>query len=106
MLTIRCQLERSIPFHLRCRVAFLALPSVYPNQQDAIRNTPSVNKRDLRRTFEQHTFALAISENVIHIFRLYFMRAIGERPDDPSRSIFEKAFLAFVERCNVSKTPL
>jgi hypothetical protein len=44
--------EKAIPFPLRCRTAYLSLPSLYPNQQDAIIDTPEINKRDLRVTLQ------------------------------------------------------
>ena len=43
-----------------------------------------------------------ISENVINLYRSYFMRALNEDPIDPLRSQYGQPFLLVVERSNVS----
>lgn len=97
----RCAFERQIPFHLRCRTALLALPSVYADAESATRDSPEVNQRNLHRTFQQFTLALNVSESILFLQRPYFVKALQEAPQDPTRSIYGKSYLAVVERCNV-----
>lgn len=52
-----CAFERDVPFYLRCRTAALATTSVYYEPVMAVRDTPELNKRDLRRTFEVRRIA-------------------------------------------------
>jgi len=96
-----CAFERHIPFHLRCRTALLALPSVYADADSATRDSPEVNRGDLHRTFQQFTLALNVSECILFLQRSYFVKALQEAPQDPTRSIYGKSYLAVVERCNV-----
>ncbi|KAL1410582.1 hypothetical protein Q8F55_004595 [Vanrija albida] len=96
-----CAFERQIPFHLRCRTALLALPSVYADAESATRDSPEVNQRNLHRTFQQFTLALNVSESILFLQRPYFVKALQEAPQDPTRSIYGKSYLAVVERCNV-----
>ncbi|KAK7222982.1 hypothetical protein V2G26_010985 [Clonostachys chloroleuca] len=96
-----CAFESSIPFHLRCRDALVATISLYPTPEAAICDSPLPNRRDLKRTFEQFTLAMHVSEAVLFLQRPYFVRAMNENPADPVLSKYGASFLAVVERCNV-----
>lgn len=48
----RVQFERDIPYGLRCRTVLLALPSVYHDPQTAIRESPELTRKDLRKTLQ------------------------------------------------------
>ncbi|OCF31477.1 hypothetical protein I316_06879 [Kwoniella heveanensis BCC8398] len=93
--------ERSIPYYIRCRTALLALPSLYTDASKAEAESPALNKRDLRRTFEQYSLAMMISETIVNLYRPYFMRALIECPGDPLRTVYGQAYLSVVERSNV-----
>ncbi|WVW79040.1 hypothetical protein I302_101003 [Kwoniella bestiolae CBS 10118] len=93
--------ESSIPFHLRCRTALVALPSLYSDASSAVAESPEVNKRDLRRTFEQFSLSMIVSETIVNLYRPYFMRALIECPTDPLRTPYGQAYLSVVERSNV-----
>ncbi|OXG79806.1 hypothetical protein C345_05536 [Cryptococcus neoformans A2-102-5] len=93
--------ERSIPYYIRCRTALLALPSLYTDASKAEAESPALNKRDLRRTFEQYSLAMMISESIVNLYRPYFMRALIECPGDPLRTVYGQAYLSVVERSNV-----
>ncbi|CAK9787335.1 unnamed protein product [Cutaneotrichosporon oleaginosum] len=95
-----CAFERHIPFGMRCRTALLALPSVYADAESATRDSPPVSA-NLARTFQQFTLALNVSEAILFLQRPYFVRALQEAPQDPTRSAHAKSYLAVVERCNV-----
>lgn len=101
-----CAFEQQIPFPLRCRTALLALPSVYPDPDVAVQESPSVNRRNLHRTLQQFTLYLNISEQIVFLQRPYFVRALQEEPRDPTRSQYAKSYLAAVERCNVGMSTL
>jgi hypothetical protein len=96
-----CAFERQIPFHLRCRTALLSLPSVYADADSATRDSPGVTHGDLHCTFQQFTLALNVSECILFLQRPYFVKALQEAPQDPTRSGYGKSYLAVVERCNV-----
>lgn len=64
--------------------------------------SPAINRRDLRRTFEQHWLALIVSETIVNLYRPYFIKALVERPTDPTRTAHGQAFLSVLERSNVS----
>jgi hypothetical protein len=96
-----CAFERQIPFHLRCRTALIALPSVYADAESATRDSPEVARGNLHRTFQQFTLALNVSETILFLQRPYFVKALQEAPQDPTRSAYGKSYLAVVERCNV-----
>jgi hypothetical protein len=51
---------------------------------------------------QQYTLALNISENVLFLQRPYYVRALHERPLDPTLSTYGESYLAVVERCSVS----
>lgn len=98
----RCAFERRIPYDLRCRTALVSLPSAYPDARVAEAESPALNRRDLRRAFEQHWLALIVSETIVNLNRPYFIKALVERPDDPTRTAYGQAFLSVLERSNVS----
>lgn len=101
----RCAFERRIPYDLRCRTALVSLPSAYPDARVAETESPALNRRDLRRAFEQHWLALIVSETIVNLNRPYFIKALVERPDDPTRTAHGQAFLSVLERSNVSALP-
>jgi hypothetical protein len=47
-----CELEKNIPFHLRCRTALISLPSVYPDPEQARLDSPDISRRNLKRTLQ------------------------------------------------------
>jgi hypothetical protein len=98
----RCAFERRIPYDLRCRTALVSLPSAYPDARVAEAESPALNRRDLRRAFEQHWLALIVSETIVNLNRPYFIKALVERPEDPTRTAHGQAFLSVLERSNVS----
>jgi hypothetical protein len=63
----RCAFERRIPYELRCRTALVSLPSAYPDARVAEAESPALNRRDLRRAFEQHWLALIVSETIVNL---------------------------------------
>ena len=97
-----CAFERRIPYDLRCRTALVSLPSAYPDARLAEAESPALNRRDLRRAFEQHWLALIVSETIVNLNRPYFIKALVERPEDPTRTAHGQAFLSVLERSNVS----
>ncbi|WVF70366.1 hypothetical protein IAT40_005156 [Kwoniella sp. CBS 6097] len=101
LYTRLCEFERSIPYELRCRTALLALPSEYPDPEIAREHSPEISRRNLKRTFQQFTLALNISEHVLFLHRPYFVMAMHDQPADPTRSVYGRSYLAVVERCSV-----
>ncbi|OCF39133.1 hypothetical protein I317_07074 [Kwoniella heveanensis CBS 569] len=101
LYTQLCEFERSIPYELRCRTALLALPSEYPDPEVAKEHSPEISRRNLKRTFQQFTLALNISEHVLFLHRPYFVMAMHDQPMDPTRSVYGRSYLAVVERCSV-----
>jgi hypothetical protein len=99
---VRCAFERRIPYDLRCRTALVSLPSAYPDARVAEAESPALNRRDLRRAFEQHWLALIVSETIVNLNRPYFIKALVERPEAPTRTAHGQAFLSVLERSNVS----
>ncbi|OCF42823.1 hypothetical protein I317_03300 [Kwoniella heveanensis CBS 569] len=93
--------ERNLPYQLRCREALLAATSLYPDPETARTQSPEVNKRNLRRTLEQYTLALNISENFLFLQRPYFIAASHDSPSDPALSRYGASYLSVVERCNI-----
>ncbi|KAL7422804.1 hypothetical protein Q5752_002100 [Cryptotrichosporon argae] len=96
-----CAFERTIPFELRCRTALVVLPSMYPDPEAAIANSPEVNRRNLHRTFQQFQLSLNVSEAILFLQRPYFARALQDHPGDPTHSVYGASYLAVLERCNV-----
>ncbi|WVW79032.1 hypothetical protein I302_100995 [Kwoniella bestiolae CBS 10118] len=101
LYTQLCSFERSIPFDLRCRTAMLSLPSEYPDTNTAIKQSPEITRRNLKKTFQQFTLALNISEHVLFLHRPYFVMAMHDQPQDPTRSVYGRSYLAVIERCSV-----
>ncbi|WVR04221.1 hypothetical protein IAU60_001221 [Kwoniella sp. DSM 27419] len=104
LYTQLCSFERSVPYELRCRTALLALPSEYPDPEVARQQSPEVTRRNIRRTFQQFTLALNISEHVLFLHRPYFVMAMHDQPMDPTRSVYGRSYLAVVERCSIVST--
>lgn len=115
-----CAFERDVPFYLRCRTAALATTSVYFDPSMAVRDTPEMDRRDLKRTFEvchggspcrcerwadrqQFTLSLNVAENFLFLQRPYFVKAIHENTGDPLQSPYGDAYLAVAERSSVSR---
>lgn len=96
-----CAFEQRIPFDLRCRTSLVSLPSAYPDARIAENESPPLTRRDLRRSFERHWLALIVSETIVNLNRPYFIKALVERPDDPTRTAYAQAFLSVLERSNV-----
>ncbi|WOO78230.1 uncharacterized protein LOC62_02G001781 [Vanrija pseudolonga] len=94
--------ERTIPFPLRCRSAWLSLPSLYADSELAIQDTPDVRRRDLHRTF-QCTLAVNVSEAFLFLHRPNFVKALREQRDDMTKSIYAQSFFSVIERCNVRR---
>lgn len=55
--------EKNLPFHWRCRPAWIALISIHGSEETGVQTSPEINKLDLRLTFQRHTLALNISES-------------------------------------------
>ncbi|ODN75930.1 hypothetical protein L202_05915 [Cryptococcus amylolentus CBS 6039] len=96
-----CDFELNVPYDMRCRCALLALPSVYPDANMARRNSPEVSRHNLHRTLQTYTLALNIAEAILFLQRPYFVMAMHDEPNDPTRSLYGHSYLAVVERCNV-----
>ncbi|ORY26987.1 fungal-specific transcription factor domain-domain-containing protein [Naematelia encephala] len=94
-------LQRSIPYSLRCRAMLQAMPSMYPDSADACQESPEPSKEHLTNAFQQHFLAMNISEMVLYLHRPFFARMIHEQPHDPTQSPYGLSYLAVVERCNV-----
>nr|XP_018266019.1 uncharacterized protein I303_02397 [Kwoniella dejecticola CBS 10117]OBR88177.1 hypothetical protein I303_02397 [Kwoniella dejecticola CBS 10117] len=101
LYTQLCTFERTLPFDLRCRTAMLSLPSEYPDTNYAKEQSPDVTRRNLKKTFQQFTLALNISEHVLFLHRPYFVMAMHDQPVDPTRSVYGRSYLAVIERCSV-----
>lgn len=81
----------------------ISLPSLHPDSQMAIRDSPLPVNRGLRLTFQQFTLALNVCETVLFLHRPYFARALHARRTDPARTEFGPSYLAVVERSSVSQ---
>ncbi|WRT65255.1 uncharacterized protein IL334_002198 [Kwoniella shivajii] len=101
LYTQLCSFERSIPYELRCKTALLSTPSEYPDTEIAKQLAPEVTRRSIKKTFQQFTLALNISEHVLFMHRPYFVMAMHDQPIDPTRSVYGRSYLAVVERCSV-----
>ncbi|WWC94362.1 hypothetical protein V866_001204 [Kwoniella sp. B9012] len=96
-----CSFERQIPYHLRSRSALLALPSAYPNPEDAVRDSPMMVKSNVSLTFQQSTLAINISETILYLHRPYFAQALYQDTFDPIKTEYSPSYLAVTERCHV-----
>lgn len=52
-------------------------------------------------SLQQFTLALNVSESILSLQRPYFVMALNENPQDPTRSMYGHSYLVVVERCNV-----
>ncbi|WWC87416.1 uncharacterized protein L201_002305 [Kwoniella dendrophila CBS 6074] len=96
-----CSFERTIPFELRCRTSMLNLPSEYVNQDQVYKLSPELTRKNIKKTFQQFTLALNVSEHVLFLHRPYFVMAMHDKPLDPTISVYGKSYLAVIERCSV-----
>lgn len=94
--------EKQIPFSLRSRTAYSSLPSLYINPEDAIGDTPEIDKRNLILTLQQFALSITISETMLFLNRPFYAKAFGEANHDPTQSQYARAYLVVVERSNVS----
>ncbi|WWC67436.1 uncharacterized protein I206_101344 [Kwoniella pini CBS 10737] len=101
LYTQLCTFERTLPYDLRCRTSMLSLPSEYPDTNFAKEQSPEITRRNLKKTFQQFTLALNISEHVLFLHRPYFVMAMHDQPIDPTRSVYGRSYLAVIERCSV-----
>ncbi|KIR39584.1 hypothetical protein I307_01466 [Cryptococcus deuterogattii 99/473] len=92
--------EREVPFNLRCRQALQALPSIYPDPQAAIDNSPETSSKELHKTLQKFFLSISISETLLFLHRPYFVRALLKTSPDPSQSVYAPSYLTVVERCN------
>lgn len=56
------EFEKNLPYHWRCRPAWVALISISGSEEAAVQTSPEINKLDLRLTFQRHTLALNIAD--------------------------------------------
>lgn len=94
--------EKQVPFVLRSRTAYSSLPSLYTNPEDALIDTPEIDKRNLALTLQQFALSITISETMLFLNRPFYAKAFGEAQHDPSQSQYAQAYLVVVERSNVS----
>ncbi|KAF2014262.1 hypothetical protein BU24DRAFT_423267 [Aaosphaeria arxii CBS 175.79] len=94
-----CEFERSLPFSLRSRAAYLAMPSRYPQLAAAIEASPEPSLRSMAHSFQQMNLAINISETFMNLHRPYYAKALYDEEGDGSRSIYAPSFLTVIERC-------
>ncbi|GLA32183.1 hypothetical protein AnigIFM63326_011322 [Aspergillus niger] len=92
--------ERNLPFSLRCRAAFLSMPSRYPHVQAAIAASPEPSPRSMTISFQQSNLALNISETIINLHRPYYAKALYDI-NERTKSIYAPSFLTVIERCGI-----
>ncbi|RAK88204.1 hypothetical protein BO79DRAFT_237884 [Aspergillus costaricaensis CBS 115574] len=92
--------ERNLPFSLRCRAAFLSMPSRYPHVQAAIEASPEPSRRSMTISFQQINLALNISETIINLHRPYYAKALYDI-NERTKSIYAPSFLTVIERCGI-----
>ncbi|RDH28069.1 hypothetical protein BDQ94DRAFT_163103 [Aspergillus welwitschiae] len=93
--------ERNLPFSLRCRAAFLSMPSRYPHVQAAIEASPEPSPRSMTISFQQQSnLALNISETIINLHRPYYAKALYDI-NERTKSIYAPSFLTVIERCGI-----
>lgn len=59
--------ERQVPFNLRCRQALQALPSIYPDPQAAIDNSPEISSKELHKTLQVSFSGIKLYEDRAHV---------------------------------------
>lgn len=96
-----CEFERNLPFSLRCRAAFLSMPSRYSHSEAAIDASPEPSRRSMTISFQQTNLALNISETIINLHRPYYAKALYEDIDDRVKSVYAPSFLTVIERCAI-----
>ncbi|RAK77690.1 uncharacterized protein BO72DRAFT_477267 [Aspergillus fijiensis CBS 313.89] len=94
------EFERNLPFSLRCRAAFLSMPSRYPHVEAAIEASPEPSRRSMTISFQQMNLALNISETIINLHRPYYAKALYDI-NDRMRSVYAPSFLTVIERCAI-----
>lgn len=98
----RCEFERNVPFHLRCRASLKAMVSVYSSDADVEADSPPPSRSDMTLSLRQHNLTMNICGTVYQLLRPYFVAAIREHPREPTASPHAQAFLAVFERSSVS----
>ena len=93
--------ERNLPFALRSRVAFLAMPSRYPLLDDAIQASPEPSRRSMITSFQQMNLALNISETIINLHRPYYAKALYEDIENDGRGLYGPSYFTVIERCAI-----
>ncbi|OAA59728.1 Transcription factor [Niveomyces insectorum RCEF 264] len=83
--------EQNLPFYIRCRAAFVAMPSRYPRVEDAIEASPEPSRRSMTISFQ----------TVINLHRPYYAKALYEDTGGSDRSIYAPSFYAVIERCAI-----
>ncbi|KAK9234666.1 hypothetical protein V1525DRAFT_391222 [Lipomyces kononenkoae] len=96
-----CEFERNLPFSLRCRAAFLSMPSRYPQLEAAIEASPEPSRRSMTISFQQMNFALNISETIINLHRPYYAKALYDDIEDRIKSVYAPSYLTVIERCAI-----
>ena len=119
LISFSYDFKRNIPFYIRCRAAFLSMPSRYPQYKMAVEASPEPSRRSLTVSFQvsldsicqrghdsnlrqQMNLALNISETIINLHRPYYAKALYEDVQEGIMSPCTPSFLAVVERCSVS----
>lgn len=69
------EFEKNLPYHWRCRPAWVALISISGSEEAAVQTSPEINKLDLRLTFQRHTLALNIADGAFVIMSSLFLLA-------------------------------
>lgn len=95
------EFEKSVPFSLRCRAAYLSMPSRYPQAQAAIDASPEPSRRSMKHSFQQMNLTFNISETFINLHRPYYAKALYEDIDDRLKSVYAQSYLAVIERCTI-----
>ncbi|OAL44454.1 hypothetical protein IQ07DRAFT_521681 [Pyrenochaeta sp. DS3sAY3a] len=94
-----CEFERNVPFALRSRAACLAMPSRFPQPEEALAASPEPSPRSMISSFQQMNLALNISETVINLHRPYYAKALYDDVGDRLNSVYAPSFLTVIERC-------
>lgn len=95
------EFEMNVPFSMRCRAAFLSMPSRYSQPQVAIDASPEPSRRSMSLSFQQTNLSFNISETFINLHRPYYAKALYEDIDDRLRSVYAQSYLAVIERCTI-----
>jgi hypothetical protein len=104
------EFELALPFSLRCRAAFLSMPSRYTQASAAVDASPEPSRIAMTSSFQQTNLAINISETLINLHRPYYAKALYNQMDSRTKALYEPSFLTVIERCavclhrNVKKT--